>query len=157
MVVAVQHHSSWIRSFGLLAHAKKVKAPAWRQIYSCGFEYIHHSRPEVQIPLIKSDRAIAMIKYLMGRKSSTLSRLALAVVIGRLQSFVPVTPGNIGAMFLHSLYQVLHEDDGSGLKPTDPGYYYRPAHMRRGTPYYDGHQCCQQAGVGKRGPQTRIC
>eukprot|EP00957_Ditylum_brightwellii_P083619 6356435-Ditylum_brightwellii.AAC.1 len=48
-------------------------------------------------------------------------------MVGWLQSMVPAMPGNIGATYLHQLYDSLHADDGSGLLPNHPTYFYRPA------------------------------
>lgn len=70
-----------------------------------------------------------MAAYLVQGRGRRLSRLALAVVVGTLQSLVPATSGNIGSTFLRSLYGVLQTDDGSDILPTDPTYYYRLAPM----------------------------
>ena len=114
---------------GLLAHRKKVKPPAHVQQF-CGFEYDTISVPTIRIPAVKRDHAHALLQYLQrGRGRERLSRLTLAVIVGKLQSLVPATAGNVGATFLRGLYSVLHADDGSGLLPSTVGYYYRPALM----------------------------
>lgn len=113
---------------GLLAHKKKVKAPAQCQRF-CGFDYDTAGRPKVCIPDDKRDHAVALVDFLEHGRGHRLSRLALAVIVGRLQSLVPATAGNVGATYLRSLYAVLHEDDGSGLLPSCVTYYYREARM----------------------------
>ena len=114
---------------GLLAHQKKVKPPAQSQLF-CGFEYDTASTPTIRIPAVKRDHAAAMLQYLQRiRGRARLSRLTLAVIIGKLQSLVPATAGNIGATYLRSLYAVLQADDGSALLPSTVEYYYRAARM----------------------------
>ena len=115
---------------GLLAHKKKVKPPGQTQVF-CGFEYDVRGTPLVRIPADKRDNAQALIQFLeRGRARGRLSRLTLAIIIGKLQSMVPATAGNVGATFLHNLYSVLHEaDPDSQLTPSDVSYYYRLAHM----------------------------
>jgi hypothetical protein len=39
-----------------------------------------------------------------------ICRLALAVVVGNLQSLVPATPNTIGASFLHHVYRNIHNE-----------------------------------------------
>jgi len=62
----------------------------------------------MRVPDNKAQRAIAMVTCLRHQLRQRLSRLALAVIIGTLQSLVPTTPNNIGACFLTHLYEDLH-------------------------------------------------
>eukprot|EP00957_Ditylum_brightwellii_P034514 2617041-Ditylum_brightwellii.AAC.2 len=105
----------------LLAHQSKVKCQAQFQ-QCCGFVYNIESIPQVQVPTDKQDNSLALLAYL-NTWPQPLFHLALAVVIGHLQSLVPVMPGNTGATCLRYLYDVLHEDDGSGLSSADLVYY----------------------------------
>ena len=117
-----------IVNLGLLAHRKKVKRPAQLQRF-CGFNYDTTGIPQILVPQEKNDRGIASIQYLERKKGSSISRLTVAVVTGFLQSLVPATTGNIGAALLRYLYDVIHEDDGSGLLPSTVHYYYRWANL----------------------------
>lgn len=53
------------------------------------------------------------------------------VVIGRLQSLVPATAGNVGASFLRHLYLVLHAEDGCGMLPSCAAYYHQDVSMMK--------------------------
>jgi len=114
----------------MLAHKRKVKPPVQTQTF-CGFEYDVTGAPTLQVPQDKQDNALALIHFLeRGRARGCLSRLTLAIIMGKLQSMVPATAANVGATFLHQLYGVLHEpEEGSPLTPTDVVYYYCKAHM----------------------------
>ena len=58
-----------------------------------------------------------MIRYLKaGDKSIAMSRLALAVVTGLLQSMVEATPQRVGQTFLRRLYDQLHELEEDPIK-----------------------------------------
>jgi hypothetical protein len=70
---------------GLLAQKRKVKAPAQSQRF-CGFQYDTTGVPRVNIPTDKRDSAVALIDYLARSRGRRLSRLTLAIIIGRLQS-----------------------------------------------------------------------
>jgi hypothetical protein len=69
--------------------------------------------PKIRIPGYKRDKASAMTEYAM-RKRSKLSRLALAVVIGVLESLVDATPSRIGHTYLQGLKRTLHPRDWQG-------------------------------------------
>jgi len=85
---------------GLICQKVKTKAPAQIQKY-CGFLYDTTGIPTLRILEEKRSRALAMIRYLKaGDKSIAMSRLALAVVTGLLQSMVEATPQRVGQTFL---------------------------------------------------------
>ena len=92
---------------GLICQPVKTSGPKQIQKF-CGFLYDTTSLPRMRIPDNKTQRASAMISCLQHQLRAKLSRLALAVVIGTLQSLVPATPNNIGACFLTHLYEDLH-------------------------------------------------
>eukprot|EP00957_Ditylum_brightwellii_P094142 7167567-Ditylum_brightwellii.AAC.2 len=110
---------------GLLVHPSKIKWPAQGQRF-CGFIYNIIETPRVEIPADKQDNDLALLHYLE-TALTRLSCLSMSVVVGQLQSLVPATPGNVGATLLCSLYDMLHADDGSGMLPTHPAYYYQKA------------------------------
>jgi hypothetical protein len=49
-------------------------------------------------------RARAQIQLVKSYQQADLSRLALSVLLGTLQSFVPASPSDIGASFMQNLY-----------------------------------------------------
>jgi hypothetical protein len=76
---------------GLICHPTKLKPPAQIQKF-CGFLYDSVGTPELIIPDNKVVRALALLKFLMRGSRKVLCRLALDVVVGTLQSWVPATP-----------------------------------------------------------------
>jgi hypothetical protein len=94
---------------GLIFHPTKLKPPA--QIHNfCGFLYDSVGTPKLRIPDNKVVRALALLDFLMRGSSTVICRLALAVVVGTLQSLVPATPNAIGASFLHHVYRNIHNE-----------------------------------------------
>lgn len=106
---------------GIICQKVKLKAPAQVQKY-CGFIYDTRDIPTLRIPEDKRTRALAVIRYLLaGGPSQRLSRLALSVGVGLLQSLVDATPHRIGQTFLRRLYDRLHEVEGEGKVPLPTG------------------------------------
>jgi hypothetical protein len=94
---------------GLICHPTKLKPPA--QIHkSCGFLYDSVGTPKLRIPENKVVRALALLEFLIRGSRTVLCRLALAVVVGTLQSLVPATPNAIGDYFLHHVYRNTHNE-----------------------------------------------
>jgi hypothetical protein len=101
---------------GLLFNQKKVKPPSQQAKY-CGFIYDTRKLPTLRIPLDKRDRALAMIDYMEVRRHGQVSRLALSVMTGLLQSLVDASPSRMGQTFHRHAYDVMHtvKDDGTEL------------------------------------------
>jgi hypothetical protein len=87
----------------LICHPTKLKPPAQIQKF-CGFLYDSVGTPKLIIPNKKVVRALALLDFLMRGSRTVICRLALAAVVGTLQSLVPATPNAIGASFLHHVY-----------------------------------------------------
>jgi hypothetical protein len=66
--------------------------------------------PKLRIPDNNVVRALALLDFLMRGSRTVMCRLALAVVVGTLQSLVPATPNAIGASFLHHAYRNIHNE-----------------------------------------------
>jgi hypothetical protein len=64
--------------------------------------------PKLRITDNKVVRDLSLLEFLMRGSRTFICRLALAVVVGTLQSLVPATPTAIGASFLHHVYQNIH-------------------------------------------------
>jgi hypothetical protein len=93
---------------GIICQHKKTRPPAQRQKF-CGFIYDTTSLPRLTIPEDKVTKALASIHYLRaGAASKRITRLTLAIVIGRLQALVDATPQRIGNSYLRCLYNELH-------------------------------------------------
>jgi hypothetical protein len=93
----------------LICHPTKLKPPA--QIHKCcGFLYNSVGTPKLRIPDKKVVRDLALLELLMRGSRTVICRLALAVVVGNLQSLVPATPNAIGASFLHHVYRNIHNE-----------------------------------------------
>jgi hypothetical protein len=88
---------------GLICHPTKIKPPAQIQTF-CAFLYDTLGTLKLRIPDNKFVRALALLEFLMRGSRTVLCCLALAVVVGTLQSLVPATPNAIGASFLHHVY-----------------------------------------------------
>ena len=76
--------------------------------------------PTLCVPSDKRDRAIAMIDYMAGRRPGVVSRLALSVMTGLLQSLVDASPSRMGQTFLHQAYDVMHTTDDNGTSTLHP-------------------------------------
>jgi hypothetical protein len=108
---------------GLLFNPKKVDPPSQVAKY-CGFLYDTRGMPTIRIPTSKRDRAVAMIDYLHARRQGKVSRLALSVMTGLLQSLVDASPSRMGQTFLRHAYDVMHAPaDEAGSPPLHP--YHR--------------------------------
>jgi hypothetical protein len=94
---------------GLIFHPNKLKPPAQIQKF-CGFMYDSMGTPKLRIPDNKVVTALALLDLLMRGSRTVICRLALAVVVGTLQSLVPATPNAIGASFLHHVYRNIHNE-----------------------------------------------
>jgi hypothetical protein len=95
---------------GLICHPTKLKPLAQIQKF-CGFLYDSVGTPKLRIPDKKVFRALALLNFLMRGSRAVICGLALAVVVGTLQSLVPVTPNAIGASFLHHVYHNIHNEN----------------------------------------------
>jgi hypothetical protein len=95
---------------GIIYHKTKLKPPAQIQKF-CGFLYDSVGTPKLRIPDNKVVRALALLDFLMRGSRAVICRLALAVVVGTLQSLVPATPSAIGASFLHHVYRNIHNEN----------------------------------------------
>jgi hypothetical protein len=94
---------------GIICQPVKTKPPAQQQIF-CGMEYDTQSIPTVRIPEEKVARGIATIEYLIHQNEhERLSRLAVAIGNGFLQSLVGSTPARQGQTYLRKLYNKVHE------------------------------------------------
>jgi hypothetical protein len=67
--------------------------------------------PKLRIPDNKVARALALLGLLMRGSKAVICRLALAVVVGTLQSLVLSTTNAIGASFLHHVYRNIHNEN----------------------------------------------
>jgi hypothetical protein len=65
----------------------------------------------LRIPDNKVVRALALLDFIMRGSRAVICRLALAVVVGTLQSLVPATPNAIGASFLHHVYRNIQNEN----------------------------------------------
>jgi hypothetical protein len=93
----------------IFCHQTKLKPPAQIQKF-CGFLYDSVGTPKLRIPDNKVVRALALLEFLMRGSGTVICRLALAVVVGTLQSLVPATPNTIGDSFLHHVYRNIHNE-----------------------------------------------
>jgi hypothetical protein len=94
---------------GIICQPIKTKPPAQQQIF-CGMEYDTKSVPTLRIPEEKVTRGIATIEYVIHQnKHGRLSRLAVAIGNGFLQSLVASTPARQGQTYLRKLYDKVHE------------------------------------------------
>jgi hypothetical protein len=97
---------------GLLCHQGKLTLPAQAVKYT-GLIFDTTGTPKIRIPDYKRDKALAMAEYAV-RHRNRLSRLALAVVVGVLESLVEATQSRIGHTYLQSLQRTLHPKDWLG-------------------------------------------
>jgi hypothetical protein len=94
---------------GIICQRIKTKPPAQKQIF-CGMEYDTSGAPTLRIPEEKVSRGLATIEYLIQQnKRGRLSRLAVVVGNGFLQSLVEGTPARQGQTYLRKLYDKVHE------------------------------------------------
>jgi hypothetical protein len=95
---------------GMLCHPKKAVPPN-QVVKYCGYLYDTQEVPTLRIPANKRDRAPAMVQWVLSMEKKPLSRLALSVMIGVLQSLVSATPSNVGQTMLSRLYNLLHNTE----------------------------------------------
>jgi hypothetical protein len=94
---------------GIICQRVKTKPPAQQQIF-CGMEYDTRKVPTLRIPEEKVSRGLATIEYIVRQnQDGRLSRLAVAVGNGFLQSLVESTPARQGQTYLRKLYDKVHE------------------------------------------------
>lgn len=108
--------------FGLIIQPVKVELPS-HVVQYCGFLYDTTDIPCLVVPDYKLTRASTMVKYLKSGSYSSLARHTLSICVGNLQSLVPATPSNIGACFLRSLYDDLHNLRESPVYGTKAYYF----------------------------------
>jgi hypothetical protein len=63
------------------------------------------------------------LSFVRTELNGPLARLSLSVVAGVLQSLVPATPGNIGANYLRSVYNCIHDSMDSQKRGTKAAYF----------------------------------
>jgi hypothetical protein len=97
---------------GLLCDPGKLTKPAPVVKYT-GLIFDTTTMPCLRIPEYKSTKAIAMIQFAVWN-ALRISRLALAVLFGILESLVKATPDRIGHTYLRSLQATLHPIDWQG-------------------------------------------
>jgi hypothetical protein len=66
--------------------------------------------PKLIIPDKKVFRDLALLEFLMRGSRTVLCSLALAMVVGTLQSLVSATPNAIGDSLLHHIYRNIHNE-----------------------------------------------
>ena len=105
---------------GLLCHPKKLHPPAQIQRY-CGFDFDTTGPPTLRIPLDKLDRCRAMASYLGNLpEGAEISRLALSVIAGTLESVAEATPRRLGHTYLRATHSLIHPE---GHEPGVEIYY----------------------------------
>lgn len=103
---------------GMLCHPGKLCPPSQVQIYT-GFIFDTRSIPTLRIPTAKRERALALVEYVL-ESQTELSRLALSVVSGTLESMVEATPSRIGHTYLRHFHSLVHPE---GYAVGDEVYY----------------------------------
>ena len=91
---------------GMLCHPGKLYPPSQVQGYT-GFIFDTRGIPTLRIPVAKRERALAMVEHLL-QTPRAMSRLALSVVSGTLESMVEATPSRIGHTVLRSFHSLVH-------------------------------------------------
>jgi hypothetical protein len=85
----------------MLCHPGKLTPPAQSVKYT-GLIFDTQAEPMLLIPEDKRSKALAMTVYACQQKDK-ISRLALSIVVGVLESLAKVTPTRIGHTYLRSL------------------------------------------------------
>jgi hypothetical protein len=91
---------------GMLCHPGKLVPPVHVVKYT-GLIFDTTQEPTLRIPVGKRERCLAMVDHPIHR-TRPLSRRALAVAVGVLESVVDATPARLGHTFLRILYDTLH-------------------------------------------------
>jgi hypothetical protein len=107
---------------GLICNPTKLKPPAQIQKF-CVFLYDSVGAPKFIIPDKKVIRSLALLAFLMRGSMTVICRLALAVVVGTLQSLVRATPNAIEASFLHHVYRNIHNETLENFDDIDDFYH----------------------------------
>ena len=93
---------------GLLCHPKKLKPPSQQQRYT-GFIFDTRREPTLRIPEDKLEKALAMVHHMESLpKDREMSRLALSVVAGTLESLADATPERLGHTYLRATHALIH-------------------------------------------------
>ena len=100
---------------GFLCNLVKVVPPCQAVKY-CSFIYNTVDVPTLCILETKRSKALAMVDYMEAQQGKHVTRLALLVVTGVLQSLVKATPSHIGHTFLRRLYKALHDTSDPSAK-----------------------------------------
>lgn len=102
---------------GMLCHPKKL-IPPQQVVRYCGVMIDTQATPTIRMPTDKKERAENMIKLVLSKPQKEWSRLALAVVVGVLESLAECTPRRVGHTYLRSLHLQVHPSgEGDGLAP----------------------------------------
>ena len=95
---------------GLLCNPQKLYPPSQIQRY-CGFLFDTTGEPTLHIPEDKLDRCRAMAQHLGNMRPGTrVSRLALSVIAGTLESVADATPNRLGHTYLRSTHGLIHPE-----------------------------------------------
>jgi hypothetical protein len=107
---------------GLLCHPGKLTPPQ-QEVHYCGFLLNTEDIPEMKIPVLKREKALAMVEYMIEKGTEfEHSRLSLSVVAGTLESLVEATPSRLGHTYLRRFHSAIHPEGlGTGAAP----YYTR--------------------------------
>jgi hypothetical protein len=95
--------------FGLLFNPGKLTPPC-KVVKYTGLYFDTRGVPTIRIPAEKRSKALAMIDYII-TQSQRISRLALAVMVGTLESLVEGTPDRLGHTYTRQLQVNLHPPD----------------------------------------------
>ena len=105
---------------GMLCNPSKVHPPSQTPLYT-GFIFDTRGIPTLRVPTAKREKALAMVEHLVNSDPEReVSRLALSVVVGTLESLSEATPSRIGHTYLREFHNILHEED---LPPGRERYY----------------------------------
>jgi hypothetical protein len=90
----------------MLCHPRKLTPPSQSVKYT-GLIFNTTTEPKLLVPEDKQMKSLAMIEYAQ-RHRKQISRLALAVIVGVLESLVEATPTRLGHTYLRHLQHTLH-------------------------------------------------
>ena len=132
---------------GLLCHPKKLTPPAHVVKYT-GFIFDTTAEPTLKIPIDKRERCLAIVDDLVNR-DKPISRQALAVAIGVLESVTEATPSRMGRTHLRSMYATMHSET--------EGYIYHTCARLSERNKQDLHwwRTALHKGTGRRGRSAR--
>jgi hypothetical protein len=99
----------------MLCHSKKLTPPQ-QVVKYCGFLLDSQAIPCLRIPVVKHERALAIMEHLLeSSKSRKYSRLSLAVAAGVLQLLVDATPIRLGHTYYLRRFHSLVPPPGLGI------------------------------------------